>query len=505
MLKSNPASLPATDMTQPWPFDNSYAALPEAFYSRLHPTPVKAPGPIRVNRALAEELGLDADWLASAEGTQVLAGNTVPEGAAPLAAIYAGHQFGSFNPRLGDGRAILLGEVISRAGDRFDIQLKGSGPTPYSRGGDGRAPLGPVLREYIVSEAMHTLGVPTSRSLAAVTTGETVYRERPLPGAVLTRVAHSHIRIGTVEFFAAQRDTQALQQLVEHVINRHYPAAAQAAVPALALLEAVMGSQATLVAQWMLLGFIHGVMNTDNMLLSGETIDYGPCAFMDQFRPDTVFSSIDHHGRYAWHKQPGIAHWNLAVLARSLLPLLHQDQQEAMQLAQTAVDTFPDRFQTAYQAGLNRKLGWSGYREGDRELGTELFALMAAEEVDFTLCFRALADFANPAGSAPGAAELFSLPAAFLPWMRRWQARCEQDDLAAGKRQALMYRANPVFIARNHLVEEAIAAAVETSDFAPFHSLLETLAQPFHYRPELRRHALPPTPDQVVQQTFCGT
>ncbi|MBN7796472.1 YdiU family protein [Parahaliea mediterranea] len=491
--------------TAAWPFDNSYAALPEHFYTRQAPTPVAAPGPVRVNRALATTLGLDPDWLASPAGTRVLAGNEVPPGAAPLAAVYAGHQFGSYNPQLGDGRAILLGEVIDRAGERFDIQLKGAGRTPYSRGGDGRAPLGPVLREYVVSEAMATLGVPTSRALAAVTTGETVYRDRPLPGAVLTRVARSHIRIGTFEFFAARRDTDALRALADHVIARHYPALRDAANPPLALLQGAVERQAALVSQWQLLGFIHGVMNTDNMLLSGETIDYGPCAFMDAFHPDTVFSSIDHGGRYAYRNQPAIAHWNLAVLAQSLLPLLHDDPEEAVKLAQGAVDTFPDHFLAAHQRGLNRKLGLTEAREGDRELAEELFELMAGERVDFTLFFRRLADFAAPDSAAATVEDLFPMPARFLPWMQRWQARCGQESTGAGERQAAMYRANPAFIPRNHLVEEAIAAAVDNGDFTPFHALVERLAAPFDYDPADRRLALPPTPEQMVHQTFCGT
>lgn len=491
--------------TAAWPFDNSYAALPEHFYTRQAPTPVANPGPVRVNRALATALGLDPDWLASAAGTRVLAGNEVPQGAEPLAAVYAGHQFGSYNPQLGDGRAILLGEVVDSAGQRFDIQLKGAGRTPYSRGGDGRAPLGPVLREYVVSEAMATLGVPTSRALAAVTTGETVYRDRPLPGAVLTRVAHSHIRIGSFEFFAARRDNDALRTLADHVIARHYPALREAANPALALLEAVIERQAALVSQWQLLGFIHGVMNTDNMLLSGETIDYGPCAFMDAFHPDTVFSSIDHGGRYAYRNQPAIAHWNLAVLAQCLLPLLHETPEEGVKLAQAAVDTFPDHFLAAHQRGLNRKLGLAETREDDRELTEELFELMAGERVDFTLFFRRLADFAAPDSGAASVEDLLPMPARFLPWMQRWQARCDQEGGDAGERQAAMYRANPAFIPRNHLVEEAIAAAVDNGDFAPFHTLVERLAAPFDYDPADHRLALPPTPEQVVHQTFCGT
>ena len=339
------------------PFDNSYARMPDKFYSRLAPTPVTEPGAVRVNRALAEQLGLDPEWLSSTQGTRVVAGNGVPEGADPIATVYAGHQFGSYNPQLGDGRAILLGEVLGRDGKRYDIQLKGSGPTPYSRGGDGRSPLGPVLREYVVSEAMHQLGIPTTRALAAVTTGDQVARDEFLPGAVLARVASSHIRIGTFQFFAAQRDIAALRVLLNHVILRHYPEAEATDNPALTLLQAVVSRQASLVASWQLVGFIHGVMNTDNMLICGETIDYGPCAFMDDFHPDKVYSSIDHGGRYAYSNQPAIAHWNLACLAQTLLPLLHDDEEQATALAQKAIDAFPEQFLQAHTRGMARKLG----------------------------------------------------------------------------------------------------------------------------------------------------
>jgi len=496
----------ATDMGNPIPFDNSYVRLPAHFYTRLDPTPVAQPGPIQVNRPLAEFLGIDPDWLASPEGTAVVAGNTVPPGAEPIATVYAGHQFGSYNPQLGDGRAILLGEVIARDGQRYDIQLKGSGPTPYSRGGDGRAPLGPVLREYLVSEAMHALGLPTTRALAAVTTGEQVVREKFLPGGVLARVASSHIRIGTFQFFAARQDTEALHLLVEHVLARHYPEALDAANQPLALLQRVIDAQASLVARWQLLGFIHGVMNTDNMLLSGETIDYGPCAFMDDFDPATVFSSIDHGGRYAYRNQPGIAHWNLAALAQALLPVLHTAQDRAVVLAQEAVDAFPRRFLEAHNAGMAAKLGLAQLGPDDHALVEELQVLMTRERCDFTLCFRRLADLADePGAQGQDVAALFDFPEAFADWLARWQARLAAEPTTPARRQAGMYRANPVFIPRNHLVEEALQAAVEQGDFAPFHTLLEVLADPCRYRNELARFATPPRPQQVVQQTFCGT
>jgi len=490
----------------PASFDNSYARLPGRFYTRQTPAPVAAPGPIRVNRELAAQLGIDLDWLASEEGTRAVAGNAVPPGAEPIATVYAGHQFGGFNPQLGDGRAILLGEVMSTHGKRFDLQLKGSGPTPYSRGGDGRSPLGPVLREYIVSEAMYRLDVPTTRALAAVSTGDTVARDRFLPGAVLARVASSHIRIGTFEYFAARRDTEALKILADHVIARHYPDAQTSDNPALALLEGVISRQARLIAQWQLLGFIHGVMNTDNMLICGETIDYGPCAFMDQFNPDQVFSSIDHGGRYAYRKQPAIAHWNLSCLAQSLLPILHDDQEQAVTLAQSAINAFPDAFLQAHTQGMARKLGLQVIAEQDTVLVEDLWQLMAEHNLDFTLSFRRLADLAlSGGGGANNIGELFEFPNALQPWLERWRERVTLDSLSPADRQALMYSANPVFIPRNHLVEAAIAAATDRDDLSVFHQLVDTLENPHEYRAELALYATPPLPEQVVAQTFCGT
>ena len=487
-------------------FDNSYARLPDRFYSRQPPDPVPAPGPIRVNHRLAAELGIDPDWLASDAGTAVIAGNAVPAGAEPIATVYAGHQFGGYNPQLGDGRALLLGEVLAANGKRFDLQLKGSGPTPYSRGGDGRSPLGPVLREYILSEAMHRLGVPTTRALAAVTTGAPVIRDRVLPGAVLARVAQSHIRIGTFQFFAARRDTEALRLLADHVIERHYPGLRDSDNPVLALLETVIARQAQLVARWQLLGFIHGVMNTDNMLVSGETIDYGPCAFMDAFDPAQVYSSIDHGGRYAYRNQPGIAHWNLACLANALVPLLHDEQEQAIALAQGAIDTFPDTFLEANTAGTARKLGLADAGEDDVALVEDLWRLMAEHRLDFTLAFRRLSDLADEnAAGAGSVAELFEFPDAFKPWLERWLARAAGEPTSPGERQAAMYRANPVFIPRNHLVEAAIAAATERGDFGLFHQLVEVLDNPHEYNPERRRFATPPRPEEIVRQTFCGT
>ncbi len=490
----------------PITFDNSYARLPEQFYARQAPVPVTAPGPIRVNRQLAEQLGIDANWLSSEAGTQVIAGNAVPPGSEPLASVYAGHQFGGYNPQLGDGRAILLGEVLSHEGRRFDLQLKGSGPTPYSRGGDGRSPIGPVLREYIVSEAMHQLGVPTTRALAAVTTGDWVQRDGSVPGAVLARVASSHIRIGTFQYFAARRDIESLQLLSHHVIDRHYPDAKSSDNPVLAMLEAIISRQAQLMAHWQLLGFIHGVMNTDNMLVCGETIDYGPCAFMDQFNPDQVFSSIDHAGRYAYRQQPAIAHWNLSVLAQALLPILDNEQERAVALAQNAINTFPDQFLQANTQGMARKLGLQAIEEQDTGLVEDLWQLMAEHALDFTLTFRRLADLADKSTEAESSvAELFEFPDSAQPWLERWHTRLAQESTSSTERQALMYCNNPVFIPRNHLVEAAIVSATDRGDLSTFDQLVDTLDKPYQYRKALALFATPPKPDQVVRQTFCGT
>ncbi len=487
------------------PFDNSYERLPEHFYTRQPPEPVPAPELIRLNRELATALGLNANWLASEAGINMLAGNHVPEGASSIATVYAGHQFGNWNPQLGDGRALLLGEVVGSDGIRYDIQLKGSGRTPYSRGGDGKSPLGPVLREYIVSEAMAALGVPTTRALAAVSSGEQVVRDRLLPGAILTRVAQSHIRIGTVQFFASRGDVDALRALIDHVIDRHYPEAREADNPVRALLDGVIANQARLVARWQLLGFIHGVMNTDNMLLSGETIDYGPCAFMDRYHPGTVFSSIDHGGRYAYGNQPAIAHWNLAALAQALLPLLSDDQEQAVELAQKAVDAFPELFLSAYRAGMADKLGLESVREEDEALAQGLLTLMEQESLDFTLTFRRLAELAGEHEPATNVSALCPLPESLEPWLQRWRQRLASDTRTPEARQAAMLAANPVFIPRNHLVEEAIAAAQNEGDYAPFHALVERLSRPCDYHLDDIRYATPPQPEQVVTQTFCGT
>ena len=486
-------------------FDNSYARLPDRFFARLPPTPVAAPRLVRLNDKLARHLGLDPAKLASPEGLAALAGNQVPKRGDPLAMAYVGHQFGHFVPQLGDGRAILLGEVVDRDGTRRDIQLKGSGPTPFSRNGDGRAALGPVLREYIVSEAMFALGVPTTRSLAVVATGETVRREVPLPGAVLTRVASSHIRIGTFQFFAARGDVDAIRDLADHVIARHYPRAAEAANPYRALLDLVISRQAELVAQWLLVGFIHGVMNTDNMSIAGETIDYGPCAFMDAYDPATVYSSIDTVGRYAYGNQPRIAKWNLARLAETLLPLLADDEGASIELAKASLGGFATRFEAAHAAGLRRKLGLFQALPADLSLAQDLLERMANNGADFTLTFRRLCDAAiGPDGDA-AVRGLFTDPSAYDAWAETWRRRLVEDGRTAAERRVSMRAVNPAFIPRNHVVEEALSAAVNAGDLAPFENLLTVLSRPYDDQPAFGSHADPPRPEQVVRQTFCGT
>ncbi|MBF9061311.1 YdiU family protein [Rhodobacterales bacterium HKCCSP123] len=480
-------------MTARFPFDNSYARLPDRFFTRQAPAPVEAPALVALNRPLAARLGLTLPE-DDAETARLFAGTTLPEGAEPLAQVYAGHQFGGWVPQLGDGRAILLGEVVAPDGARFDIQLKGAGRTPYSRMGDGKAWLGPVLREYIVSEAMAAMGVPTTRALAAVKTGEPVLREGVMPGAVLARVAASHIRVGTFQYFAARRDAQALQALTDHVIARHYP---DAPGPE-GLLDAVLGAQARLVAHWMGLGFIHGVMNTDNMTLSGETIDYGPCAFMDAYHPDTVFSSIDQFGRYAYANQPQVAVWNLAQLATALLPLL-PDRDAGIERFTELVNGFSDRFDAEWHAVLRAKLGLATTDPEDVALAFDLLERMAANGADFTRTFRALS------GPDPARArDEFIDPTALDPWLDRWQARLAREARGDTARIAAMQAANPARIPRNHRVEEAITAAV-AGDLAPFEGLMTALARPFADDPSHAEYEEPPTDQQRVLRTFCGT
>jgi uncharacterized protein YdiU (UPF0061 family) len=481
-------------------FANTYARLPERFYARVDPTPVVAPAMIQLNAALALDLGLDPYALATAEGVEILAGSRVAEGSEPLAMAYAGHQFGHFVRQLGDGRANLLGEVVARDGVRYDLHLKGSGPTPFSRRGDGRAALGPVLREYLLSEAMAALGIPTTRALAAVATGERVVRETVVPGAVFTRVAASHLRVGTFQYFAARSDTEGLKVLADHAIARHSLEAAGAGKKYRALLDGVIARQARLVAQWMLAGFIHGVMNTDNTSISGETIDYGPCAFMEAYEPGKVYSSIDHQGRYAYGNQPQALHWNLARLAEALLPLLAQEegsQGAAVGAATEALGAFGPQFEAARAAGLRRKLGLIEERAGDVALADDLLARMAENGADFTLTFRRLCE--GDAGA------LFAEPAAFEAWAVRWRERLAEEGVSPEDRAARMRQANPIYLPRNHLVQAAIKAAIERQDYAPFRDMLGVVTKPFEERQGLERFAAPARPEEFVLQTFCGT
>jgi uncharacterized protein YdiU (UPF0061 family) len=478
-------------------FDNTYARLPERFYVRQEPACVPAPTLIRLNSELAAQLAIDVDWLHSSDGVAMLAGNAIPEGADPVAQAYAGHQFGGFSPRLGDGRALLLGEVVDTDGVRRDLHLKGSGRTPFSRGGDGKSALGPVLREYVVSEAMAALGVPTTRALAVVATGERVMRqEGPLLGGVFTRVAASHIRVGTFQYFLARQDIEALHLLADHVIARHYPDAAETPAPYVALLESLVATQADLIAHWMSLGFIHGVMNTDNTAVSGETIDYGPCAFMDAFHGQRVFSSIDTAARYAWENQPNIGLWNLTRFAETLLPLLSQSQSEAIKIAEGVMNGYAARFSSQYAARFFAKLGLP--LEAPIERIHECLDLLDAQEVDFTLFFRRLTDIAG--GGDPGTlAAMFSDRESFEAWFGLW--RREADSVT---HLTEMRAANPVRIPRNHRVEQAIQDAYR-GDFATFHRLVDALATPYVDQVEYTDLEMSPQPSEVVHQTFCGT
>lgn len=474
-----------TCMTLSIPFDNTYARLPSAFFSAVTPTPVKAPHLVAFNTDLAKLMGIapgDVQDMAA-----VFAGNSVPEGASPLAQLYAGHQFGNFNPQLGDGRAVLLGETIGTDGVRRDIQLKGSGRTPYSRMGDGRAWLGPVLREYVVSEAMHALGIPTTRALAAVETGEDVIRETLMPGAVLTRVAASHLRVGTFQIFAARRETANLKQLTAYAIQRHYP---EADGP-MGLLTAVRDAQADLIAKWMAVGFIHGVMNTDNSSIAGETIDYGPCAFLDTYHPDTLFSSIDRNGRYAYSNQPDIAVWNLAQLATALIQQI-EDKDQAVEQATAIVHAMPAMIQANWLTAFRAKIGLSTAQDGDMALITDLLSRMASGQADFTNTFRAL--------SSENARDQFTDPAAFDAWATDWTSRLNNEPDPTVTLQA----ANPAFIPRNHRIEQMISAATQ-GDYALFHRLNRVLGTPFQDQPEDADLMSPPLPSEVVAATFCGT
>lgn len=476
------------------------------FFVRTAPVPVRDPALIAYNHTLAATLGLPDTDLDATEGAAVFAGNRVPPGADPLAMAYAGHQFGNFVPQLGDGRALLLGQVRAPDGRHHDIHLKGSGRTAFSRGGDGRAALGPVLREYLVSEAMAQLGVPTTRALAAVTTGEQVARTTWLPGGVITRTASSFVRVGTFEFFAARGKTGAVTRLADYTIDRHYPACRATDNPYLALLEAVILRQAALIAQWMHIGFIHGVMNTDNMSIAGETIDYGPCAFMDHYAHERVYSSIDRFGRYAYNNQPDIGLWNLTRLAETLLPLLAEDTDAAVEMARAALQAYAGHYENYWLAGMRAKTGLQSPHAADKVLIEDLLECMAGNDADFTLTFRYL----SALGTEPDAQDkplraLFDDPAACDRWLAQWRARLRQEGSDAAARQARMQAVNPACIPRNHRIEAAIRAAEDRGDFSVFHELHEVLQRPYEQQAGMAAYMLPPEPDEVVHQTFCGT
>jgi len=494
-------------------FDNSYAALPDVFYTRLNPKRVKQPELIKFNKQLAQDLGFtdlvdDAETLA-----QLFSGNKVATGAEPLAMVYAGHQFGGFSARLGDGRAILLGEVVAPDGERYDIQLKGSGPTPYSRGGDGRSALGPVLREYLVSEAMAKLGVPTTRALAAVTTGEQVARDSLVPGGILTRIARGFVRVGTFEYFSSQRNFEALKSLADYEIERHYPEVKQADNPYAQFLAEVVAAQAKLIAQWMGFGFIHGVMNTDNMSIAGETIDYGPCAFMDVFSHSQVFSSIDRDGRYAYNNQPEIGQWNLVRLAESLLPLLagsvepsDKEIKQSVSIAQDILNHYPEQYKAEWLSVFRRKLGLYQPENDDIGLINELLSCMQEGSADFTLTFYYLSQLnKHPNQDDQKLSDLFNNAKTLDTWLTKWRQRLAHETLDDAQRQAKMQQTNPVYIPRNHQIEAAIRAAEDHHDFSVFDALHAVLERPFEVQEGKESYMLPPRPEEVVHKTFCGT
>lgn len=489
-------------------FNNTYADKLDGFYTPVQSAKVPKAKIIKVNTELAAKLGLNLNNLSKKKQTEIFSGNIAPDGASPIAQVYAGHQFGGFVPQLGDGRALLLGEIIDDKGARFDIQLKGSGRTPYSRAGDGKSALGPVLREYIVSEAMYALGIPSTRALAAVTTGENVMRNQQyLPSAVFTRVAASHIRVGTFQYFAARGEINKVQQLADYTIDRHYPNIKQEANetenPYLSLLIAITDAQASLVAQWMCVGFIHGVMNTDNMTVSGETIDYGPCAFMDYYSPDTVFSSIDRHGRYAYQNQPPITQWNLARLAETLLPLIDENKEHAIELATNALDKFPEKYTEHWLAGMRAKIGLSIVEENDLALINDLLAAMDGQQVDFTLLFRNLVDLLQ--GQEQEVYAQFKDASLFKVWVERWRERLSHETQNTVESIQLMYQKNPIYIPRNHKVEEALEAAVSHADYSKFEVLINTLSNPYQPQEGKEEYTQPAPNELSVYKTFCGT
>jgi uncharacterized protein YdiU (UPF0061 family) len=496
-MKGDTMTAEKTIIETGWNFDNSYARLPKSFFKSLDPTPVPSPKLIILNDTLATSLGLKVEALQSEDGVNVFAGNKIPKGALPLAQAYAGHQFGHFT-MLGDGRAILLGEQISPQGERVDIQLKGSGRTPYSRGGDGRAALGPMLREYIISEAMHGLGIPTTRSLAVVTTGEPIIRETVQQGAILTRVASSHIRVATFQYVAKWCPVEELRALADYTLQRHFPEVNTDDDRYLNLLREVIKGQAELIAKWQLVGFIHGVMNTDNMAISGETIDYGPCAFMDTYDPATVFSSIDTHGRYAYGNQPPIAAWNLARFAETLLPLLHDNQEQAVKIAQDAIGEFSSIFKNSWLSGMRGKLGLFNEEEQDEALIEDLFVMMKKYGADYTNTFRALTLDKAEDTTLFGTTE-------FTQWHELWQARLSRQQESKVSSQQLMKRSNPAIIPRNHRVEEALEAAAKEGDYMVMNRLLNVLSNPYAYSPEQEDYSTLPEPSACTYRTFCGT
>jgi len=493
-----------------FPFDNSFAKLPDYFYSNVAPTAVTKPAMIQFNDTLAADLGLDVAAFHNPAATDIFAGNALPEGAEPIAMAYCGHQFGNLNPELGDGRAIMLGEVIGNDGLRYDIQLKGSGRTPYSRNGDGRAALGPVLREYLLSEAMATLNVPTTRALAAVTTGEQVRRQGMPPGAIITRVARGFVRVGTFVYFAIRGNQTAVKELADYVIARNYPEIKDSANPYLALLESVIDRQALLIAKWMQLGFIHGVMNTDNMSISGETIDYGPCAFIDEYHPGKVFSSIDHQGRYAYQNQPAAGHWDLCRFAEAIVPLMDEDKDAAVAMVQGAINSFPTRYDAYWLTGMSQKIGLTQTtdtdKDADKALIDDLLARMADNQADFTLTFYHLSDaLAGSDDNDVMIRDLFTDASSFDEWAVKWRRRLGDESATDAERQQRMHQINPLYIPRNHLVEAVIRAGEDHLDFEPFYELMEVLRKPCTVQAGKEKYAMPPIKTEVVHQTFCGT